>query len=230
MARVSRKSRRVGGTSRPRKRAEQRRSRATRLSILKAALSEFADKGFEAASIRSIAERTGLQHPLITYHYPTKDALWRATAEYAFEQIREKWDKSGPDLAEAAPIDHLRAEYRAVFYYTAAFPEFHRFMRQEAMYDNPRLRWVAKTVLAPLIDRLLPAIKAAQKEGDLPAIEPIVFHYMMISLTAMLAGFGPEMRVTSRVRSDTPSTVDSYWRYVESLVFGKRANRSGRRG
>src|SRR5580693_7200697 len=135
MAQGSRKGRRAGGAPRTRKRAEQRRSRATRLAILKAALSEFADRGFEAASIRSIAERTGLQHPLITYHYPTKDVLWRATAEYAFEQIREKWEKSEPELAGAAPIDHLRAEYRAVFDYTAAFPEFHRFMRQEAMYD-----------------------------------------------------------------------------------------------
>jgi TetR/AcrR family transcriptional regulator len=229
MARASRKSRRVGGASRKRKRADQRRSRATRLSILKAALSEFAEKGFEAASIRSIAERTGLQHPLITYHYPTKDALWRATAEYAFEQIREKWDKSAPELSDAAPIDHLRAEYRAVFYYTAAFPEFHRFMRQEAMYDNPRLRWVAETVLAPLIDRLLPQIRAAQRDGDLPAIEPIVFHYMMISLTAMLAGFGPEMRVTSRVRPEVPTIVDSYWNHVENMVFGRRANSSGPR-
>jgi TetR/AcrR family transcriptional regulator len=229
MVRGSRKSRGVGGTSRKGKRAEQKRSRATRLSILKAALSEFADKGFEAASIRSIAERTGLQHPLITYHYPTKDALWRATAECAFEQIREKWDKSAPKLADAAPIDHLRAEYRAVFYYTAAFPEFHRFMRQEAMYDNPRLRWVAETVLAPLIDRLLPQIRAAQRDGDLPVIEPIVFHYMMISLTAMLAGFGPEMRVTGRVRPEAPIIVDSYWNHVENLVFGRRANSSGNR-
>jgi len=229
MARGSRKSRRVGGTSRKPKRAEQKRSRATRLSILAAALSEFADKGFEAASIRSIAERTGLQHPLITYHYPTKDALWRATAEYAFEQIREKWDKSEPELADAAPVDRLRAEYRAVFYYTAAFPEFHRFMRQEAMYDNPRLRWVAETVLAPLIDRLLPQIRAAQRDGDLPAIEPIVFHYMMISLTAMLAGFGPEMRVTGRVRPEAPAIVDSYWRQVENMVFGGFANARGSR-
>jgi TetR/AcrR family transcriptional regulator len=222
MVRASAKRRGARGDTRKRTRAEQSRARATRLSILAAALLEFADKGFEGASIRSIAERTGLQHPLITYHYPSKDALWRATAEYAFEQIREKWDKSGPELSSAAPIDRLRAEYRTVFYYTAAFPEFHRFMRQEATYDNPRLRWVAETLLAPLIDRLLPQIRAAQRDGDLPAVEPIVFHYMMISLTAMLAGFGPEMRVTSRVRPGAPAIVDSYWSHVENMVFGAR--------
>ena len=77
-------------------------------------------------------------------------------------------DKSGPELSDAAPIDQLRDEYRAVFDYTVAFPEFHRFMRQEAMYDNPRLRWVAETVLAPLIYRLLP--KSEQHRGT--AISP----------------------------------------------------------
>lgn len=227
MARAPGNSRNVTGAAQKRTRAEQERARATRRSILAAALSEFADKGFEAASIRAIAERTGLQHPLITYHYPTKDALWRATAEYAFAQIREKWDQFGSELSGAAPIDRLRAEYRAVFYYTAAFPEFHRFMRQEAMHDNPRLRWVSKTVLAPLIDRLLPQIRAAQKSGDLPAIEPIVFHYMMISLTAMLAGFGPEMRVTSPARPDDPAIVDTYWRTIETMVFDSRAGGGG---
>src|ERR1700681_1097658 len=61
----------------PRKRAEQQRSLETRTSILNAAIAEFAERGFEAASIRAIADRLGLQHPLITYHYRSKDILWR---------------------------------------------------------------------------------------------------------------------------------------------------------
>src|SRR2546430_10761426 len=52
---------------RPRKRAEQQRSLETRGAILDAAIAEFAERGFEGASIRAIADRLGLQHPLITY-------------------------------------------------------------------------------------------------------------------------------------------------------------------
>jgi TetR/AcrR family transcriptional regulator len=52
---------------------------------------------------------------------------------------------------------------------------------------------------------------------------------MMISLTATLAGFGPEMRVTGRVRPQARTIVDSYWRLVESTVFGARANPGGSR-
>src|SRR5258705_4037761 len=72
---------------RPRKRAEQQRSLETRGAILDAAIAEFAERGFEGASIRAIADRLGLQHPLITYHYRSKDILWRAAAEHAFRQV-----------------------------------------------------------------------------------------------------------------------------------------------
>jgi len=47
-------------------------------------------RNFDAASIRVIAERTGLQHPLITYHFRTRHPL-AAAAEYAFDQILEAW-------------------------------------------------------------------------------------------------------------------------------------------
>src|SRR5205807_9588323 len=117
---------------RPRQRAEQQRSLETRAAILDAAITEFAERGFEGASIRAIADRLGLQHPLITYHYRSKDILWRAAAEHAFAQIRTEWDISAPEGSDLLPLIRLRREYATVFRYTVAFPEFHRFMRQEA--------------------------------------------------------------------------------------------------
>jgi TetR/AcrR family transcriptional regulator len=202
-------------------RAQQQRALATRAAILNAAIAEFAERGFEGASIRRIADRTGLQHPLITYHYRSKDILWRAAAEHAFTRIREEWDLRVPEQAPVSTLERLREEYRAVFQYTAAFPEFHRFMRQEALSRNPRLRWVAKSVLRPLIDRLLPQISAAQNENLLPKVEPILFHYMMVSLTATLSGFGPEMEVVSDLSPGDPRVAEAYWRLVEGIVFGK---------
>jgi AcrR family transcriptional regulator len=214
---------------RPRKRAEQQRSLETRASILNAAIAEFAQRGFEAASIRAIADRLGLQHPLITYHYRSKDILWRAAAEHAFAQIRAEWDISAPEGADLSPLVRLRQEYTTLFRYTVAFPEFHRFMRQETLTNNPRLKWVAEALLAPLLGRLLPQIVEAQKQGMLPAVDPILFHYMMVSLTATLSEFGPEMQVTSGLSSDDPKVVEAYWRLVDEMVLGKGSKQAGRR-
>jgi TetR/AcrR family transcriptional regulator len=206
---------------RPRKRAEQQRSLETRGAILDAAIAEFAARGFEGASIRAIADRLGLQHPLITYHYRSKDILWRAAAEHAFAQIRAGWDNSASENSDLSPLTRLREEYATLFRYTVAFPEFHRFMRQEAFTNNPRLKWVAETVLAPLLGRLIPQIVAAQKQGLLPVVDPILFHYMMVSLTATLSGFGPEMQVTSGLSAENAKVIDAYWALVDETVFGK---------
>src|ERR1700736_1609575 len=99
----------------PGRRAEQQRSLETRASILNAAIAEFAERGFEGASIRAIADRLGLQHPLITYHYRNKDILWRAAAEHAFAQIRTEWDISAPEEADLSPLARLRQEYMTLF-------------------------------------------------------------------------------------------------------------------
>src|SRR5712672_3351976 len=208
---------------RPRKRAEQQRSLETRGAILDAAIAEFAERGFEGASIRAIADRLGLQHPLITYHYRSKDILWRAAAEHAFAQIRAGWDTSAPENSDLPPLTRLREEYATLFRYTVAFPEFHRFMRQEAFTNNPRLKWLAETVLAPLLRRLIPQIVAAQRQGLLPAVDPILFHYMMVSLTAALAAFGPEMQVTSGLSAENTKVIEAYWSLVDETVFGKHA-------
>jgi TetR/AcrR family transcriptional regulator len=209
----------------PGRRAEQQRSLETRASILNAAIAEFAERGFEVASIRAIADRLGLQHPLITYHYRSKDILWRAAAEHAFAQIRAGWDSSAPENSDLSPLARLREEYATLFRYTVAFPEFHRFMRQETLTNNPRLKWVAEAVLAPLLRRLIPQIVAAQKQGLLPKVDPILFHYMMVSLTATLSGFGPEMQITSGLSAEDAKVTEAYWRLVDETVFGVRACR-----
>src|SRR6201988_164301 len=223
MAKKAKAASTAGRRRQPRKRAEQQRSLETRATILNAAIAEFAERGFQGASIRAIADRLGLQHPLITYHYRSKEILWRAAAEHAFAQIRTEWDILAPEGSELSPLARLRQEYTTLFRYTVAFPEFHRFMRQEALTNNPRLKWVAETVLAPLLARLLPQIVAAQKQGLLPAVDPILFHYMMVSLTATLSGFGPEMQATSGRSAKDAKVVKAFWRLVDETVFGKQA-------
>ena len=207
------------------KRIEQQRAQETRSAILHAALTEFSSKGFEVASIRSIADRIGMQHPLITYHFRSKEILWQAVAEYVFERVRQERDASLFNLGPANAVDRLKLAYRALFRFTVAFPEFHRFILQESLGSSSRLQWLADTFLKPLIGWLLPQIRAAQQEQALPNVEPIVFHYMLISLTSTLSSFGPEFSATSDLSPSDPALAEDYWRTVEQLVFGALASR-----
>jgi hypothetical protein len=46
---------------------------------------------------------------------------------------------------------------------------------------------------------------------------------MMVSLTATLSGFGPEMQVTSGLSAEHAKVIEAYWRLVDETVFGKNA-------
>jgi TetR/AcrR family transcriptional regulator len=43
---------------------------------------------------------------------------------------------------------------------------------------------------------------------------------MMVSFTATLSEFGPEMQVTSGLSTEDPKVVAAYWRLVNKMIFG----------
>jgi TetR/AcrR family transcriptional regulator len=211
------------GSSRKLKRREQQRAVETRNQILDAALTEFAQRGFEAASIRRIAERTRLQHPLITYHFRTKLILWRAVAEHAFAEIRTAWDRQAPPGSHEPPIDRVRTEYRTFMRFTLQYPDFHHFMLRESHPNNPRLAWLAKTILRPLLeDRLLPQIRAAQEAGEFPAGNPLLIHYLLIGATSVLCSLRDEIETIADISSTDPKVEHEYWQLIEDTVFAHR--------
>ena len=59
----------------------EERAAQTREAVLNAAIEVFAEHGCEGATIRNIAERSGMKQPLIVYHFGSKEGLWQAAVE-----------------------------------------------------------------------------------------------------------------------------------------------------
>ena len=66
-----------------------RPSEFTRERILKAALSLFADRGYEGASVRAIVAKAKVNQAAINYHFAGKEGLYRAVLHIAFEALTE---------------------------------------------------------------------------------------------------------------------------------------------
>ncbi len=62
----------------------------TRRRLLEAALIVFAERGFDGAGIRDIAERAKANSAMVQYHFGGKEGLYREALRYAFEQ-GPKW-------------------------------------------------------------------------------------------------------------------------------------------
>jgi TetR/AcrR family transcriptional regulator len=218
-------SRPTGGarppTARPRngKRKEQARTIVTRRAILDAALDEFAEKGFEGASTRTIAERAGIDHTLITYHFRNKEALWKAVAENSFESIESMWDTAVPPGREFEPVERVRAEFRTFLQFTMEHTAFHHFMLRENQGPSPRLPWLVKRLLHRTMDRVVPQIREAQAQGRLIDGDPVLLYYMLVGMTSVLSSLNGEMRLTMPRPPTDEASIQRYWALVERAVF-----------
>jgi len=66
----------------------------TREEILKAADKRFGEIGFDAASIREIAEVCGVNKALIHYHFKNKEALFESVLDNYYEKLNRTFQKT----------------------------------------------------------------------------------------------------------------------------------------
>lgn len=209
--------------STPPRRREQQRSADTKQTILRTALKEFAERGFEAASMRAIAEQSGLTHQLITYHFQSKEVLWQAVAAMAYEELAQAREALLRQDKPETAIGQLRQEFLAFFRFSIEQPHLHRFMlqRREGVQCEDRQDWLAQHFLRPHFELARPLIKAAQKAGDLPKGEPALLYYAMVSLANTLAVMGPDIAATTGTDPTDAKTVKGYMKVMDALLFSK---------
>jgi AcrR family transcriptional regulator len=117
--------------------------------IVAAAVEAFAEKGFEAASTRDIAQRAGTDQGLVTYHFPSKDLLWRAAADRLFGVLGNRLGDRVASLSQADPKERVRGAIREYVRWVAEHPEFFRFLVDEGNLSNARTRWLVDTHIKP---------------------------------------------------------------------------------
>lgn len=105
--------------SSPRARAPRgpyRSSAETRQRLINAALSLFSRHGFDGASTRDIAASTGIALPAITYHFGSKEGLYRACAEHVVERYRSRMQTGVEAIYASMPVppDVARAALQQV--------------------------------------------------------------------------------------------------------------------
>lgn len=176
-----------------------------RFRILAAALQVFAEVGFEGASLRQIANRAGVMHQLVVYHFKTKDGLWRTAVGDLLEKA------TAPDreaVGHKDPAEALRGQVRRFVAFTAEHPQFHRIITNEGQADTDRFRWLIETYVAPHFRRSTEVIRAAQDAGCARADDPGELHYGMIGLVTMRLVFALEYRLVTGVDPFAPAEIE----------------------
>src|SRR5271167_333419 len=77
---------------------------ATRERIVAAAVDLFSERSFDGATTRDIAARAGVAQPLLTYHFHSKEELWRAAVDSLFDLLNQTMGQRISGLRGVAEI------------------------------------------------------------------------------------------------------------------------------
>jgi len=205
-------------------RAGQQRARDTRERIVVSALEAFAERGFEGARTRDIAARAGVNQGLITYHFSSKEDLWKVAVDHIFAILAESLGGRIRALEEVDPVTRARLVVRHLVRFAAAHPELHQLMVQEGKTDGPRMQWLVDHHVRPLYETSRSLIEAAQSEGTLAGIPSLHLHYMLIGAAGHLFVMAPECR---RLTGEDPmrkDVVEAHADAIVSMLFGRAGN------
>ncbi len=203
-------------TKKTTKKAPDFRGEAMRERIASAAIDAFAERGFEAASTRDIAKRAGTDQGLLTYHFPSKDKLWRAAADRLFGEQAKLFEPliTSPEFDD--PRERARAGIREYVRFAAARPEIFRFMVDEGNQSNGRMRWLVDTHLKPRYEfmKLHGVVRAT---GIDESLAPHAF-YAMAGAGSLIFAVAPKCRRLSGLDPRKREAIEVHAEFVANLM------------
>jgi TetR/AcrR family transcriptional regulator len=201
-----------------------------RQQILEAALTEFAEKGFQEASLAAIARRLGVTAPLVLYHFGSKANLWREALEVFCANLAAVVQRAAEDGNGMEGREALRLLVRRLVHFFATNRAAYRLMRDEGGVENAQNDWFTSKNLRPIIEQIEAVYNRAVEEG---AVRPAPFETTFFMILGAVSCYLESRTLVARLfgssegeRSD--GWIDDYASQVVGLCFDGLSVRSMR--
>ena len=190
------------------------RTLRARQKLIAAGLHEFASHGYEPTKLKAIAARAGLTVAVVEYHFPSKDELWRASAEKIFGEFLTTFGTMFETTAGLTARVRAEALVTEAVVFFAQHPEFHRFMTGET--NSERADWLAETHLKPL-HQVFDSVMAdldSNIADDVP--DRTHLFYMFVGAAAAPYGMSDEYR---NANGSSPYDAEAVNQHAESMIL-----------
>jgi AcrR family transcriptional regulator len=154
---------------------------ANRARIVRAAIDEFAARGFKGASMDAIADRTATTRALINYYFGSKEKVYLAVLEHVYSEIRQ-----AEALLELDHLDPTAAIRRIVEFTFTYYLEHEGFVRlvvaeNQARGGHFRKSKAMRSLNRPIIETLARVLARGQADGSFRADANAVEVHMAIA-------------------------------------------------
>jgi AcrR family transcriptional regulator len=201
-----------------------------RQQILEAALTEFAEKGFQEASLAAIARRLGVTAPLVLYHFGSKANLWREALEVFCANLAAVVQRAAEDGNGMEGREALRLLVRRLVHFFATNRAAYRLMRDEGGVENGQSDWFTSKNLRPIIGQIEAVYNRAVEEG---AVRPAPFETTFFMILGAVSCYLESRTLVARLfgaseGDKTDGWIDDYANQVVGLCFDGLSVRSAR--
>jgi AcrR family transcriptional regulator len=192
---------------------------ATRDRILAAASELFATRSYDGASTREIARLAGVTQPLLTYHFRSKDELWRAAVDALFERLDDTMTARATGLRGVDEVTTAKLMVREFVVFSARNPQLHRLITQESKSDGPRMDYLVDHHVRPIYERTVEMFESLRKVGAVADIAPAHLYYILTGAGPTMFVLAPECRRLTGLDPNDDAVIETHADAVCELLF-----------
>lgn len=196
-----------------------RGSEAVRARLVESALTEFAARGFDGASTRSIASRAQAHQPQINYHFESKDELWRACLELLLAELDAAVTERTQKVDSDDPRGTFEAIIRGLVTFASRRPELNRIMMHEGTEPSERLSWLVTNHLQWRFDVLRNRWEELTATATVAPLRGDLLYHVLIGAASLLYANAPEARLLG-VRPNDDSAVAAHADALVAMFLG----------
>lgn len=188
--------------------------------ILAAAVDLFAERSFDGATTRAIAERAGVTQPLLNYHFSSKDELWRAAVDSVFAELTTTQTGRLEGLRGVDDVTVARLMIREFIWFSARNPQLHRLITQECKADGPRMEYLVEQHVRPMYERTVALLRQLVDRGAIRDLPVEHLFYVITGAGPTMFVLGPECRRLTGLDPTDDDVIEAHVDAVCSLIFG----------
>lgn len=167
---------------------ERQPSKPTYEHLLRCALSEFGQKGFEGARLENVARAANVTKQLVYYYFKTKDQLYELVLDRLSEEMLDLVDDERYD--SLPPKEALSLFVERVINAFSQRPYLTSFDLDQGLHRGrhvPKRSAYIPTLQRFISDRLTPVLRRGQLSGEFGrTIDPVTFYWMIMSLATVV--------------------------------------------
>lgn len=203
-------------TTAPKMGLREKRKAETRERIVKAAIDCFTEHGFNGASTRDIAKAAGVGQGLVTYHFESKEALWKIAVSQVYDSIPT------PPPFDPDSVKTKQDAKTALLAYLRKFaedclngPNVAMFLYHQGSQPDDKLSWMLDEHLTPSLEHMRPLYDAALR---VKAIKPIPFINFSFSVLAVVNTHFALHNVYQHISGEDPKDASTADKLLQTIL------------